>query len=96
MEHVSETCRDIDLKIRTLSSLISKLNKHVGSPEFTNRRKMSPAVVACNHIAILLTRGIEDSEGTPVGPGRKVVAVSGRLASNPSFALSVDSTIEEE
>ena len=45
---------------------------------------------ACNQIAILLTRGVEDARNM-VSAGRKVVAVSGRLASDVSLAFSVDS-----
>lgn len=45
-------------------------------------------MVACNHIATLLTRGIEHSNDNR--PGRKVIAVSGRLASNPYFTVCID------
>ena len=45
---------------------------------------------ACNQIAILLTRGVEDAKNM-VGAGRRVVAVSGRLGSDVSLAFSVDS-----
>ena len=88
MAHANETLCSIDLKIRTLSFLISKLNQRIESPK---PLQSSPAlrVVACNHIAILLTRGIEDPNG-PICPGRKGVAVSGRLASRTSFTVSAD------
>ncbi len=90
MAHANEALLSIDLRIRTLSSLISKLNQHIESPEFINHLQISPALVACNHIAILLTRGIEDSNNKLIGAGRKVVAVSGRLASTPTFIVSID------
>jgi len=86
MAHADQTLHDFDLRIRALSSLISKLNQRIESPD---PLRSSPALNACNHIAILLTRGIEDSNGSPIRPGRKVVAVSGRLASK-SFTVTID------
>ena len=41
-------------------------------------------------IAILLTHGVEDAKNT-VGPWRRIVVLSGRLASHVSLAVSVDS-----
>ena len=74
---------DFNLRIRTHSSLISKLNRRIESPD-----PQSPsALVVCNHIAFL-TRKI-DSNGSPIGPGGKIVAVSGRLASK-SFTVTID------
>jgi hypothetical protein len=90
MAHATSTLLEVDFRIRTLSTLITNLNKKVETPEFTDHRKTSAALVACNHIAVLLTRGIEDANNRPIGPGRKVVAVTGKLASNLSLAMSVD------
>jgi hypothetical protein len=83
----------VDLSIRTLSCLIAKLNKEVEPPEFTDHKKISPTLVACNHIVTLLTRGIEDVGKKNIGPGRRVLAVTGKLAPPPdetSFVVSVD------
>ena len=82
-----ETLFDVDQRIRTLSALITNLNKQVDSP---NHLESSPALNACNQIAILLTRGIEDAKNT-AGHRRRGVAVSGRLASHVSLAVCVDS-----
>ena len=43
----------------------------------------------CNQIAILLTRGVEDAKN--MVSSRRRVAISGRLASHVSLAVSVDS-----
>ncbi len=88
MAHANETLRDVDLRIRTLSSLISKLKPQIASPTFI--KQSPPTLTVCDHIAILLTRGIEDSNNAPFGPGREVVAVSGRLTPKPSFIVSID------
>ena len=85
-----ETLFDVDQRIRTLSALITNLNKQVHSPTFSNHLESSPVLHACNQIAILLTRGVEDAKHM-VGPGRRVVAVSGKLASHVSLAVSMDS-----
>ncbi|KAF9517751.1 hypothetical protein BS47DRAFT_438953 [Hydnum rufescens UP504] len=78
------TLLEIDHKIRTLSSLITKLNQRVETPDFTDHNHISPTLIACNHFATLLTRGIED------GPARTVVAVAGKLSSEVVLAVSVD------
>jgi hypothetical protein len=77
------------LELGTMSIPESEPYQHIQTPEFTNDSKSSAALVACNHVAIL-TRGIEDSDDRPIVPRRQVVAVSGRLASNPSFIVSMD------
>ena len=82
-----ETLVHVDQRIRTLSALITNLNKQVDSPTFSHVES-SPVLDACNQIAILLTRGVEDAKSMV---GRTVVAVSGRLAPHFSLAVSVDS-----
>jgi hypothetical protein len=95
MAHTSLT--EIGLRIRTLSSLITKLNKQIESPEFTHHPRNSSTLVACNHIATLLTRGVEDASNRPISPGRKVVAVSGKMvASHVSLVVSVDANDVDE
>jgi hypothetical protein len=90
MAHTTSTLLDLDLKIRALSSLIANLNKKVESPEPTDVRKTPAALVACNHIAVLLTRRIEGTNNRPFGPAQKVVALSGKLTSKLSLAMAVD------
>jgi hypothetical protein len=81
---------EIDYRIRTLSSLITKLNKEVRPPEFTKHDQTSPTLVACNHIATLLTRGVKNARNKPKGAGRRVVAVAGKLSPQPSIVVSLD------
>ena len=90
MGHASGTLHSIDLRIRTLSFLISRLNQQIKNPDSTNHLDSPPTLVAFNHIAILLTRGIEDSNKKGIGAGRRVVAVTGRLTSNLQFMVTTD------
>ncbi|KAF9518236.1 hypothetical protein BS47DRAFT_1359020 [Hydnum rufescens UP504] len=83
---------EIDYRIQTLSSLIMQLNKQVHPPEFTRHDQTSSTLVACNHIATLLSHGVEDARNKLKGAGRRVVAVTRKLSlfSEPSVAVSLD------
>ena len=58
MAPTNNTLKEIDLRIRTLLLLTLKLNQCIESPKFTNQLECSLALIACNHIAILLVRKI--------------------------------------